>query len=195
MPVVQTAVYRDQGGATLHVSTGGMLNLSSGRVTFPGNLARGYIPLVPRGVKTTATASGIVTAWTTAVGPSFKTFEVASGIAVYNWATANVNPLIFENVRVPDDLSTAGALNLVYTAESASGATNDITFQIRSGTATGNLGATGALSTTPVERTISVASGSVPASGLIGVSVFPGTHATGTVSLYAAGLSYAKRTS
>jgi len=185
----------DQGGATFHVDASGHLNIASGRVTFPPNLARGYIPLSVAGVKTTATASGIVTAWTTAVQPKLLTHEVTSGVTKYEWATANVAPLIYKNLRLPDDMSTAGPLRLVYTAESVSGATNDINWQIRAGTATANLGATAALSSTPIERTVAVASGSVPASGFIGVTVFPGAHATGAVSLYAAGISYAKRTS
>ena len=127
-------VYMEQGGATFHVGASGHLQLTSGRVTFPGSLARGYIPLAVAGVKTTATASGIVTAFTTGVQPKLITFEVTSGVVAYQWATANVNPLIFKNVRVPNDLSTAGALNLVYTAESGSGATDDINWQIRAGT-------------------------------------------------------------
>lgn len=188
-----TALQVDANGSI--VFTGGGINLTSGTVTLPGNLARGYIPLVARAAKTTATASGVVTALTTGTQPSLKTFEVTSGALVYAWATANVNPLIFEPVRVPDDLSTAGPMRIHYTAENGSAATDDINFQVRVGTATANIGATAALSTTPVERSISIASGSVPSTGLINVTVFPGTHATGVVSLFAAGISYQKKTS
>lgn len=177
--------------------TAGTINLSAAVLTLPANLGRGYIPLVARGVKTTATASGIVTAWTTAVQPNLKTFEVASGVPVYTWTSAagNANPLIFEPVRIPDDFSTGGPLRVVYTGRTSGAATNDINVIIRSGTATANLGATGALSSTPTERTISVASGSLTASGWIGVTIFPSAHATGSVALYNQGISYQRKTS
>ena len=191
----QTPIHMDQGGSSMHIDASGHLDISSGRVTFPTNLARGYIPLVPAGTKTTATASGIVSLLTSGLAPSMKTFEVTSGVLAIQWATANVNPVVFQNVRVPDDLSTAVPLRLLFTAENASAATDDLNWQIRAGTATANLGATVALSTTPIERTVSVASGSVPSSGFIVVAVFPGTHATGVVSLFTAGLSYGKKTS
>ena len=128
----------------------GAADLSGGQVTFPTNLARGYIPLVPAGTKTTATASGIVSLLTSGLAPSMKTFEVTSGVLAIQWATANVNPVVFQNVRVPDDLSTAVPLRLLFTAENASAATDDLNWQIRAGTATANLGATVALSTTPI---------------------------------------------
>lgn len=200
----QTGIFREQHGAketTMQVDSssvlrgGGIFDFSSGTVRMPGNLGRGYIPLVPAGTKTTATASGIVSLLTSGLAPSMKTFEVTSGVLAIQWATANVNPVVFQNVRVPDDLSTAVPLRLLFTAENASAATDDLNWQIRAGTATANLGATVALSTTPIERTVSVASGSVPSSGFIGVTVFPGTHATGTVSLYTAGLSYGLKSS
>ncbi len=208
----QTRIYKEQfgpasnarevfaSGARLLIEAGASftmnapMDLSAGQVTMPGNLARGYAPLVARGVKTTATASGIVTAWTTAIVPKLTHVDVTGGPIGYTWATANVNQLFFEPWRIPDDLSTAVPMRVHYNAESASGATNDIAIRIH-GNSTVNLGATGALTTTPTERAISVASGSVPTSGVVYVSAFPGTHATGTVTLFSVGISYGKKTS
>ena len=123
-------VARGEAGSSL--SWAGVADFTSARVTLPGSLGRGYIPLVARGVKATATASGLVTAWTTALNPALVNTDITSGYSGYRWATANLNPLHFEPVRVPLDFSSAGGLN-VHTIASgaAANATNAKTVMIR----------------------------------------------------------------
>lgn len=208
-------IYKTQGatalvvssGAQIQITSGGEINLgagasanfTSGRVKMPGNLARGYSALVAVAAKTTATASGLITSFTTGTQPSLRTFEQASGALVFRWTSAAglANPLYYAPWRVPDDLSTAEILKLHYTARaSGNAATNQLNFVVRAGTATADIGTTGPVdySATHAERTISIASGSVPASGLVNVTVFP-TAASGTVSLFGLGISYGKKTS
>ncbi len=186
-------------GAEINLGIGATANFTSGVVKMPGNLARGYDSLVARAAKTTATASGVITGFTTGTQPFLRTFEQASGALVYGWTSAAGmgNPLYYEPWRIPNDLSTADPLRLHYTARaSGNAATNQLNFAIRAGTATADLGTTGPVdySATHAERTISVASGSVPASGILNVSVFP-TAASGTVRLFGLGISYGKKTS
>ena len=99
-------------GGVVRLGAGGQLAASAGSIQMPGSLGRGYIELVARGVKTTATASGIVTAWTTGVNPAYVNPDVTSGYAGYRWSTAagNQNPLFFANVRAPADFASAGSI-------------------------------------------------------------------------------------
>lgn len=194
----QSKVYRKQGSTELTIDAGGYLNAASGKVLMPGVLARGYSTLVPYAAKTTATASGLVVTFTTGTQPSLKTFEIASGPIVFTWVSGagNDNPLLMAPWRVPEDLSTADPLRVYYNAKNTSGATHDCAILVRAnGTATANVGTTGPLTTNPVTRYISVASGSVPASGTINVAFRPTSNASGGVSLYSMGISYAKKTS
>lgn len=180
---------------------GGALNAASGRITFPPNLARGYIPLnlTNAPIKTTATASGVVP-MTTATQPSRRSPDITSGFLVVRWTSAagNQNPLYFEPIRVPDDLSTAGGLRVHLNGEAASAnAQKDMTVHGRMGTATAAVDAVVTLTTTPGEQVATMASGSIASGGgLITLSVQPtSAHASGNMDLYGAGLSYAKRTS
>lgn len=204
-------VYKTQGASAIVVSSGGEIqitsggeislgagasaNFTSGTVALPGNLRRGYDTLIVKGAKTTATASGVVTAFTTAVHPKLKTFEVASGALLYEWATGHVEPLLYEPWRIPDDFSTGDGLYVHFTGESVSGATNDLNIAVRSGTATADLGTTAALTSTPSEQYIEVGATALPASGLLNVSIFPSAHATGAISLFSAGISYYRSSS
>ncbi len=201
----QSKVYKTQGATGLIVASGGTVNfnggaldLTSGRVSMPANLARGYASLTPIGYKATATASGIVTAMTsgTTALVGLVNNGIATGAPAYRWSTNNGARLYFAPWRIPNDLSTASPLYVLYNAENVSGATYDCKVTVHGGgTATADLGTTGALSSTPIERSISVASGSIPATGLLAVAWAPTSGATSAVYLYAAGISYAKKTS
>lgn len=194
----QAKVYRKQGATEMTIDSGGYLNAASGKVKMPPNLARGYANLSPLGYKATATASGIVTAMTsgTTALVGLVNNGIATGAPAYRWSTNNGARLYFAPWRIPDDLSTADVLKVHYNAENVSGATYDCNVTVHGGgTATANLGTTGALSSTPVERSISIASGSIPASGLLAVAWAPTSGATSAVYLYAAGISYGKKTS
>lgn len=214
----QSRIHREitrgpSGGATMTFASGarlafdagasmtfqGVADFTSGRITFPPNLARGYIELVPKGVKTTATASGLITAWTTGVNPAYVNPDITSGYAGYRWSTAAgaQNPLHFGNVRVPGDLATGGGLSVHVVATGAvANATNAINVLMRAGTATAAINTTHVLGAAPAETTAVIASGSVPATGFWSFSAFPeNAHASGNITLYGVGLSYTKRTS
>lgn len=194
----QAKVYAKQGATEFTIDAGGRLNAASGEIVFPGALARGYDALTAIGAKTTATSSGI-SAITGASGTTALVGMVnvgVSGPVGYRWATNNGFRLYFAPWRVPNDLSTADPLYVIYTGENTSGATRDCNVIIHGGvTATANLGTTGALTSTPIERTITVASGSIPSSGSMTVAWAPTSGATGAVYLYGVGISYAKKTS
>ena len=177
----QTDFYVEQGGNAVHL---------------PGALGKGYANLSPLGAKTTATASGLVTDLTTATIPRLGTLGVASGGISYEWASAGAGFLYFEPWRIPSDLSTADGLSIHYLAECASGATRQCDIKaFAAGGSTANLGTTAALSSTPSERTLTIASGSVPATGWLSIAWGPTSNATGSVYLYGVGLSYTKKTS
>jgi len=208
-------VYKTQGGTGLVFASGSRLlveqgasvqfnttlDLASAALILPGSLARGYIPLRPIGAKTTATASGIVPFSTTGVQPKMANPDITSGYLAWTWATANTNPMYFEPVRVPDDLSTAGGLTAHLVASGAvANATNALHLAMRAGTATADViaGTSGniALGGAAAETTLAISSGNVPATGFMSFSLYPeNAHATGAISLYALGLSYQKKTS
>ena len=179
------------------VTLTGLLNASLGAVALPGSLRRGYIPLTPIGVKTTATASGIVPL-TTGTNPQLHNPDITSGFLRYRWTSAagSLNPLFFAPVRVPDELATDGGLviNVVGVGASAN-ASNELNIAVRAGTATANVGSTRALTSSPVQSTMAVTSGNTPATGLISISVFPSAHASGAIDLYSMGIAYRRRTS
>jgi hypothetical protein len=186
--------YRD--ATQMVFGSGSRLLIEAGaNITMPNTLARGYIPLVAVGVKTTATASGIVPWTATSVSPKLSNPDITSGFISWQWATAAVNPMYFAPVRVPEDLATAGGMEVHVVAQSASGATNQLNVAVRAGTATANVGTTQVLTSSPVESTIAITSGNTPSSGLVSVSIFPSAHATGVIDFYTAGISYQKRTS
>lgn len=193
----QAKVYRKQGATEQVIDAGGYLNIASGKVRFPGNLARGYDSLVPVAAKTTATASGVITNFTTGTQPSIRTAEIASGSLIYGWSTAagNDNPLYCAPWRVPNDLSTADPIRIHYKMRTSGAATNGVAFIARANAATADIGATAVLSSSPAEAYIEIASGSVPATGCINLTIKPNTHATGNVALYSIGVSYGRKTS
>lgn len=182
-PTYQTDFYVLQGGNAVHL---------------PGSLGRGYLALAAIGAKTTATSSGI-SAITGASGTTALIGMINSGVSGpvgYRWATNNGFRLYFAPVRIPDDFATADPVYVHYTAENSSGSTREANVIVHAGvTATANLGTTGALSSTPQERTVTLSTGSIPASGYLSVAWAPTSGATGTVSLYGAGISYGKKTS
>lgn len=203
----QSRVYRRQGateitvasGGRVVVEAGGQIDASAGAMTLPGSLGRGYIPLVPIGVKTTATASGIVPITATSVNPKLTNPDITSGYLGWEWSTAagNINDLYFAPIRVPSDLATAGGLSVhVVASGAAANATNALNVRMRAGTATAAILTTHVLAAAPVETTAVIASGSVPATGFMSFSAAPeNAHASGNVRLLAAGLSYQRRTS
>lgn len=182
-PTFQTDFYVEQGGNAVHL---------------PGSLGRGYLALSAIGAKTTATASGI-SAITGASGTTAlvgMTNVGVSGPVGYRWATNNGFRLYFAPVRIPDDFATADPVYVHYTGENTSGATRDCKVIVHAGvTATADLGSSGALSSTPQERTITLSTGSIPASGYLSVAWAPTSGASGSVSLYGIGISYGKKTS
>ena len=189
--------FRAEGGA---VFTGGVV-LTSGQFTAPGSLARGYIPLNLTNAlaKTTATASGVVPL-TTGTNPQRHNPDITSGFLRTRWTSAAgfQNPLYLEPIRIPNDLSTAGGIRVHLFGEAASAdAQKDVTVNARAGTATAAFAGTVTLTTTPTEQVATLASGSIPtAAGLLSLSMFPtSAHASGSVDLYGAALSYAKLTS
>lgn len=223
----QSRVYRRQGATDLTVASGGritieqgglldasgqiniganatmtmnaLLNASLGAIALPGALRRGYIPLVPVGVKTTATASGIVPITATSVNPKLTNPDITSGYLGWEWSTAagNANPLYFAPVRIPDDFDTASGFSIHVVASGAvANATNALNMSLRVGTATAALLSTAVLGAAPVEVTMAVATGALAATGFMSLSAYPeNAHASGNVRLLSAGLSYRRRTS
>ena len=208
----QSRIYRPQSGAgpstALVVATGGeiefqggALNLASGRITMPPNLARGRIQLsiLAAQAKTTATASGVVPL-TTGSQPARHTADVTSGLTRVRWASGagNANPLSFDQVILPDDFASEGGIRVHVFGEAASAnAQKDLTVRARMGTATAAVSGVITQTTTPITGETTLASGSVAsAGGLVSISMFPtSAHASGPVDIYGAALSYVKRTS
>mgnify|MGYP001599408615 FL=1 len=204
----QARVYRTPGatgeviasGGTLLVEAGGHIDASAGRITLPGVLRRGFVSLDPLNAqaKTTATASGVVPL-STGTNPQRHSANVdAVGPSRVRWTTAAgaTNPLVFPAWRVPFDLATAGGLEIVLVAEGGSGnASNELNVRLFNGTATADLGSTRALTSSPVESTVAITSGNMPATGFVTLVMSPNAHASGAIDLYAVGFSYLRKTS
>ena len=204
-------------GAVLHLSAGalidaatatGLITLATGAINaghLAGDLASGLILLnLAAGLqKTTATASGLVTLLATG-NPSYKTPGGTDNNVwpVLRWtsaagATANV---WLPPVPIPNDYSTAGGMTLHVVGERSSaqatgGASGNLRFRtMRPTTSTGTTGSTSIISLTsaPVENTIAIASGALPATGYFVPILDPEGHASGSVDVLSAWLTYTR---
>ena len=188
----------------------GTFNFASGRVTLPGSLGRGYIPFKLGGGagKATATASGLVSPLATGAQPSYKTMDTTNAVWVprLRWTSAAgaTNQYFLNTFRIPNDLATAGGIKVHLigersSAQSTAGGSGAVQVRIYANavTTTGwtDIGTTHELTSAPVESTASVTSGNTPASGFITVALVPNPHSTGSIDLYAGGLSYQRKTS
>lgn len=209
-----TMVYAS--GAQVNVEAGaswqfdGQLNAASGRITLPGVLGRGFLNFDLGGgfAKTTATASGLVSPLATGVQPSLKTFETTDNRwqSRLRWTTAAgaTNVFVLPPIRIPNDLSTAGGLKVHLNGERSSAQATDggsgavqvrVYANVASTTGNTNIGTTHELTSAPGESTADIASGSVPASGLLTVVLVPNGHSSTPIDLYGGGFSYQKKTS
>ena len=215
-------IYTQQVGpgraATMVFDDGGTLDLTSGKVTFPGALARGYIDLGPHLFAARQAASGEkITSGSTApsaffggiIGgadatPSLDMVTTGNHIVRFQWASAIVTAIALPPIAMPADMSTAGNLNLelygetvgtASAADAAQGFTVEARMSVLSSASSTNIGATAPdFTSTPGWSVLTLATGSIT-TAFLDVILTPQAHAARALNLYAARVSYAKKTS
>lgn len=201
--------YVEQGGATVHIGASGHLQLTSGRVTFPGSLGNGYIDLGPYifSARQLASAETLTTASGSIVNPdgaaAVTLVSTADQAAYLNVASAVVAGIKLPPIIMPTDFSTAGGITIGLIGEAAGSATAADAaqgFDIRCwagigdtemGTTHPNFTSNGA---SDGPQSITLASGDV-STGLLNITLVPSAHAGRALRLYGGRITYTKRTS
>lgn len=209
----QVPIHIDQGGASMHIDASGHLDISSGRVTFPGSLASGSIDLTRHlfGAREMASAEEITSGTTaptyffgglllTDTTPSLDVLSTADPILRMQWVSANVDTIMVLPFSLPGDLSSAGGLTIQLYGETVGTATaadaeQGFDIKVRSGLGDTEMGATHPnLTSTPGWQGITVASGDLT-TNQINVHLTPSAHAGRALNLYAMRALYTKKTS
>lgn len=219
----QARVYRKQGatamviasGGTLEVQPGGTINLSSGSITMPTNLAVGYRPLDIFAARVLTSAeqfigvnfSGSGISLGSSVGGllnagSVPTLTMNSSLnqaAVLTWASGQTAAIAFPPIGIPPDFSSAGGLEVhLHGSRTSDGASNnafDVRFWANANTSNKGSSCT-TLTTSPTEKFVAISSAEVGAHpGYWNIGIQPGTHTNNAVKLWSAWLEYTKRTS
>ena len=211
----QAGIYRTQHSGrntTMNVDDGSHLNVA-GKLTQPGTLANGHLPLGTHlfGARNLASAENFASGSSAPTAfwggllmpdgePSLALVSSDSAVFFLKWTSANVAAIKLPPVALPNDFSTAGGLTIELSGESvgtgsASDAISAITIEAYFGAAGTNVGSTHPnFTSTPGWQGITVASGSV-ATGTLNITLVPQAHGNRAIRLYDARLSYTKKTS
>ena len=219
----QARVYRKQGataqviasGGTIEVQSGGIIDVTSGLIRMPANLAKGVIQLDIFSARALSSAENFLGASVSATGgnlgnaiggllnvnstPTLTMNSTVNNAAVLTWASGVQAAIAFPPVSIPMDFSSAGGLEMHFQAEHASDNASNNVLDLRfwanlNATEQGSTGAT--LTTVPADYTVTVSSaevGSYP--GFWNLQVVPGTHTNNSVKVYSGFLRYTKLTS
>lgn len=219
----QARVYRSQGATEMVVASGGRILLepgstlaASGQITFgagstftlnstldasggaiilPGVLREGVIDL-PLWAAAEVSSADSLNELTSGTNPAIGRINAGTdpkGRIRWTSGAGGADPIQWD-LHVPTDLSTAFPLRVQLYGEVASGAVNGWNVDVRFGVGDANAGATVALTSSPTNATVSVASGDILANTPLSIVANP-VSSTGTVDLFGARLVYTKRSS
>ena len=203
-----TKVYREQGGATMVVASGGAIRIEAGGTIngltngLPGNLASGSIDLGPYlfSARKMSSAENFATGAlhiTTTGNPSLEVNSTVDGAGYLNWASADVTAIQLPPVDMPNDLATGGGLRIDLYGESVgTGTASDAAagFDVRcwSGQGDTEMGATHPnFTSTPGYQTVAVASGDLT-TGPLTIRLVPQAHAGRPFRLQGGRLRYTR---
>jgi hypothetical protein len=178
-------------GGEISLGAGASANFASGSVTLPGVLMKGFIDL-PLTAGWEASSADSLNVLTSGTNPSYGRINAGTDPKARILWTSNAEKVQWD-IMLPPDLSTAGGMTLNLYGE-ASGTPNTWGVDVRFGVGDADAGTTGALTSTPANASIAIASGNVIANGPMSIAVGP-TSASGLVRLYGARLVYTKLTS
>ena len=173
----------------------GALDMSGANIILPGVLRTGFIDL-PLGDAWEVSSADSLNALTSGTNPAFARVNAGTdpkGRIVWTSGTGGADPIQWD-VHIPSDVATASPLVVSLYGEVSSAVVNGFNVDVRFGVGDNNAGATVALTTTPGNRTVNVASGDIIANVPAAIIVNP-VSSTGTVSLYGARLTYTRLTS
>lgn len=113
------------------------------------------------------------------------------------WAASNVDEVQFPSVPMPPDLDPNSDVT-VHLLAKMGGATDTPTIDVQAFDGIGDTemgGATGALSDTLAEVTVTLAAADIagPAAGFLNLALVPGAHGTDAIELYGAWIEYNRR--
>lgn len=211
-------VYREPGGTTMVVASGGTLRIDAGAAVqglgragvLPGNLASGTLDLGPHLIAAREAASGeTLTSGTSAptmfwggllnvdTTPSQTLVSSGDQSLTWTWASANIDGMKLPPIALPTDLSTAAGLNVDVYGESigtgtASDAKSALDIRCWSGVGDTEMGATHPdFTSTPTWRGITVASGDIT-SGPLNITLVPEAHAGRALRIFGARIRYTR---
>ena len=214
MPTYNARVYRKQGATELVVDSSGYLNISSGKVTLPTQLRKGYINVDLFSGRALASAEnfnnfgpwvGTATQSNAAMGgllsgggdPNLQTFSTVGAQAPFiGWASGTVTAVRFPPIVLPSDFDSATAVTITYIAERASdnASNNVIDTRVWVGVNATEMGTTGStLTSTPTAQSITVSATAFAGNGnWLSIQVVPGTHTNNAVRLYGMKVEYGR---
>ena len=182
-------------GAGSSFAMNGTMDASAGAIILPGVLREGVIDL-PLWAAAEVSSADSLNEMTSGTNPAIGRINAGTDPkGRVRWTSgAGGNDPIQWDLHVPTDLSTAFPLRVQLYGEVASGAVNGWNVDVRFGVGDANAGATVALTSTPTNATVAVASGDILANTPLSVVVNP-VSSTGTVDLFGARVVYTKRSS
>ena len=202
-------IFRRQGGNEMVVSSGssfvvdaggvftfnGTLNASGGAVVLPGVLGRGYINL-PLGDAMEVSSADSLNPLTSGTNPLIGRINAGTDPkARIRWASGTgATDLVQWDVHLPPDVATAGGMTLNLYGEKTSGTSNALEARIFFGVGDTNAGSTVALTSSPANAAITIASGDIVANTPVAIIVGP-QSVSGNVDLYGARLTYTRLSS
>lgn len=204
-----TQNYEEQGGTSwvvggvlrinatgeLRLDASGHANFASGRVTLPGTLRQGTIPLKLTDCWEAASADSL-NALTSGTNPALGRINAGTDPKTrIRWAsgTGASDPVQWDT-DLPTDLATAFPLKVNLYGERTSGTTNALDVRVFFGVGDVNAGSSVALTSAPAYATVEIASGDILANTPLSIIVSP-QSVSGNVDLYGARLVYTRLTS
>lgn len=211
----QAKVGKSQGATELYVTAGGTLNLTSGKVLWPGNLGKGIQSLDPMngrimasgenffdviinttGASLNASVGGMVHAGSV---PKLQTLSTASRVHILTWASAQAQEVQLPVFVKPPDFDSSGAVTFNILTRAQQAGTN-LGWTVR---AWDNVNATSVGTSTPAlgtsawtQQSITLATANLTGyPGTITFNILPGTHANDAMDIQAAWVEYTRRSS
>ena len=187
-------VYRSQGATALVVASGGRLVLDAGGLldfsAHTGKLSKGIIPLDINAAVELG-ASGELAQLSSASTPLLRTVNATTDMNMrLQWVSGNSDVVLW-TVPVPLDLGTATGAVVHVKGERASDAASNIGCTVRFWAGTSDKGTTTPnWSTTPTDRTVAIASGSLTTDGFWTIGLEPQAHANVAHMVYGAYVEY-----
>lgn len=206
-------VYRKQGATEMVVDAGGLLNISSGAVSLPTNLAKGFHVFDLLAARELSSGENFMDSSADSTGaaniaqggllhaggePALGMFSSGAHAHRIRWASGQADAVRLPTfVKPPDfDSSTPVTIHLLAESGSVSGDAG-IDIRVWNDLNTTECGTTCASFTSAMaEYSISVGASHLSAHpGFLNVTLVPGAHQNDAVDVYAAWLEYGRKTS